>query len=354
MANILIDLGHPADVHLFRWPAHTWMQNGHRVLFTALDREVIVQLLEHFQLPHQVIYKRQPGKWRLILELILRTWVTWRAARRFKPDLLVSMGNPTVGVSAWLMGKPYLALTDTEHSREQQILFKPFASVIATPDIFRGSLGPKQVRYRSYHELSYLHPDVFTPDPDQLVALGLDPHETYFIVRFVAWGASHDVGQKGFTRDQKIALLRELAKRGRVLLSVESGEIDLEFAPLVTTFPPEKVHHLLAYATLYVGEGATMASEAAVLGTPAIYVNSLTMGVQEDEQRYGLLTMLPDGSQALTTVQALLATPDLKAVWQARRAALLKDKINPGPWLVSLGNRLLENPHYRPEPPTGA
>ncbi len=35
---------------------------------------------------------------------------------------------------------------------------------------------------------------------------------------------------------------------------------------------------LLAYATLFIGEGATMASECAVLGTPAIYVNSLQLG----------------------------------------------------------------------------
>jgi predicted glycosyltransferase len=353
MANILIDIGHPADVHLFRFPAQTWMKAGHQVLFTALDREVIVHLLKHFQLPHQVIYKRRPGKWRLALELVQRTWATWRVASRFQPDLFVSMGNPTVGAPAWLMGKPYFALTDTEHSREQQILFKPFASLIASPDIFRGSLGPKQVRYKSYHELSYLHPDAFTPDPQQLANVGLEPGEVYFIVRFVAWGASHDVGQKGFTREQKIALLRDLASRGRVLLSVENGVIDPEFSPMVTTFPPEKVHHLLAFATLYIGEGATMASEAAVLGTPAIYVNSLTMGVQEDEQRYGLLIMLSDGTQALVRVRDLLATPNIRTIWQERRGRLLAEKINPVPWLVAVGNGLLENPHYRPDSSSG-
>jgi hypothetical protein len=44
----------------------------------------------------------------------------------------------------------------------------------------------------------------------------------------------------------------------------------------------------------------------------------------------------------------LLAMPDLKTVWAERRAKLLADKINPTPWLVQLGLRLLENSHYRP------
>src|SRR5262249_42514576 len=152
-------------------------------------------------------------------------------------------------------------------------------------------------------------------------------------------------------------LLRTLSARGRVLLSVEGGHIDPEFGSMVTTFPPEKVHHLLAFAQLYVGEGATMASEAAVLGTPAIYINTLTMGYVEDEQRYGLLHHLASGPAALSKVRELLATPDLKPRYAARRTRLLADKINPTPWLVDLGNRMLANrsyrPQARPQPPEG-
>ncbi|MBN8592637.1 MAG: DUF354 domain-containing protein [Anaerolineae bacterium] len=350
MANILIDVGHPAHVHLFRLAAGQWEAAGHRILFTALDREAIVQLLQYYQLPHQVIYKRQPGRWRLIRELIVRTWRTLLIAGRFKPDLFVSMGSPTMGLPAWLLRKPYIALTDTEHAREQHALFKPFASLILTPSIFTVEMGPKQVRYAANHELMYLHPEVFTPDVREIESLGLRADEPYFMVRFVAWGATHDIGERGFSGAEKRALVQALAQRGRVLLSVESGEVEAEFAPLVTTFPPEKVHHLLAFATLYIGEGATMASEAAVLGTPSIYVSTLTMGVQEDEQRYGLLFMIKDGKVALDKVLELLETPNLKAIWQERRAKMLTEKISPVSFMVELGQHLLENPHYRPQP----
>lgn len=348
MANILIDIGHPAHVHLFRNAARAWKAAGHEVLFTALDREIILHLLKMYQLPYRVTYKRRKGTLAKVVELVFRTISTYRIARSFKADLFVSFGSPTVGAPAKLMGKPYIALTDTEHATEQHALFKPFATVIATPDVFTRDMGSKQARYAGFHELMYLHPGEFTPDPHELESLGLRPDERFFVVRFVAWEATHDVGESGFSADDKRALLRELSSKGRVLLSVESGDIDTEFRPLVTTFPPEKVHHLLAFATLYIGEGGTMASEAAVLGTPSLYVNTLTMGYIQNEAQYGLLYQFHNGREALEKARELLAMPDLKSVWAERRAKLLADKINPTPWLVELGNRLLENRHYTP------
>lgn len=349
MANILIDVGHQADPHIFRSAARIWQEQGHHILFTALDRDIILDLVKANGFPYRITYKRRKGRFALPVELVLRTLSTWRIARQFRADLLLSFGNPTVAFPAWLLRKPYIGLTDTEHAQEQHALFKPFATIIATPDVFTGDLGPNQVRYRGYHELAYLHPDEFTPDPAHLEPLGLKPGDPFFIVRFVAWRATHDIGQHGFSLEDKRALLRELSEHGRVFLSVEEA-VDPEFAAYVTKFHPAIIHHLLAYATLYVGEGASMASEAAVLGTPSVYVNSLIMGYILDLQdNYGLLHWYTDGAAALTKVRELLAVPDLKAVYRERRAKLLGEKINLTPWLVDLGNRLIENPRYRPD-----
>jgi predicted glycosyltransferase len=340
MANILIDVGHPAHVHLFRNAARDWQAQGHRVLFSALDREMILYLLQVYNLPYRVTYKRRKGKLALIVELAVRTLTTYWTARQFRADLFVSFGNPTVGIPARLLGKPYLALTDTDHATEQHALFKPFATVIATPTVFKPDLGSKQVRYTGFHELAYLHPGEFTPNSDELAPLGLKPNDRFFVVRFVAWGATHDVGQRGFSLAEKRELLRELSTHGRILLSVE-GNVEPEFAPFVTHFAPEKIHHYLAYATLYIGEGGTMASEAAVLGTPSIYVNTLTMGYILNARDYGLLYLCSNGKEALARTRELLAIPDLKQLWGQKRTRMLQEKINPTPWLVELGNRLL-------------
>jgi predicted glycosyltransferase len=348
LATILIDLCHPGDVHLFRRAGLAWQNQSHRVMYSSLDRETNAYLLEYYGLPHRIIWRRRAGKLALLAELLLRPWPLLRLIREVKADLVVSFGSMTAAFAAWLLGKPAITLTDTEHATEQHALFRPFSTLIATPDVYRGDFGAKQIRYRGYHELFYLHPDEFTPDWKELEALGLVRAEPFFVVRFVAWGATHDIGAHGLRLDEKRELLLMLSSRGRVLLSVEGGHVEPELRAMVTTFPPEKVHHLLAFAQLYVGEGATMASEAAVLGTPAVYVNTLSMGYVEDEQRYGLLHHFADGRAALSKVRELLATPDLKSQYADLRARLLADKIDPTPWLVDLGNGLLKNRRYTP------
>lgn len=43
--------------------------------------------------------------------------------------------------------------------------------------------------------------------------------------------------------------------------------------------PPEKMYDALAFSALLYGESATMASECAVLGTPAIYLDDFGQGL---------------------------------------------------------------------------
>ena len=57
----------------------------------------------------------------------------------------------------------------------------------------------KHITFNGYSELAYLHPNYFKADPSVLENLGLDKDEKFIIIRFVAWGASHDIKQQGFT-----------------------------------------------------------------------------------------------------------------------------------------------------------
>jgi hypothetical protein len=90
---------------------------------------------------------------------------------------------------------------------------------------------------------------------------------------------------------------------------------------------PEKIHDLLYYASLYVGEGATMATEAGLLGTPAVYVSSLvgTMGNYEELARYGLVESYREGAKGVQRAVALM--DDLHAKSERQRACqqMLRD-----------------------------
>ena len=69
---------------------------------------------------------------------------------------------------------------------------------------------------------------------------------------------------------------------------------------------------MLAHCRAFVGESATMASECAVLGVPAIYAAQTGRGyTNEQESRYGLVTnlrLLEWGSMQ-TAVDQILARP---------------------------------------------
>ena len=59
--------------------------------------------------------------------------------------------------------------------------------------------------------------------------------------------------------------------------------------------PVEDIHHLLAHAQMIVGESATMSSEAAVLGVPAVMIATTGRGYTDDEERrYGLVRHFTD------------------------------------------------------------
>src|SRR6185295_14985296 len=163
------------------------------------------------------------------------------------------------------------------------------ADYVCTPECYQGSVRGHHIRYPGYHELAYLHPNRFTPDPEVVRRAGIDPTARYAIVRFVAYKASHDIGTSGLTDQQKIRFVRALAEHGTVYVSSESP-LPAELEPNRLSAPVSDIHHIIAHARLLAGESATMASEAAVLGVPAVYISPFGRGYTDDEEaRYGLV-----------------------------------------------------------------
>jgi hypothetical protein len=84
----------------------------------------------------------------------------------------------------------------------------------------------------------------------------------------------------------------------------------------------------MAFARLFFGESATMASESAMLGTPAILVSTSRRGYTDElENPYGMLFTYDhrrDGQeQGLQKAEALLADPGTPALWREKHRAML-------------------------------
>ena len=81
-----------------------------------------------------------------------------------------------------------------------------------------------------------------------------------------------------------------------------------------------------------------MASEAACLGIPAVFISNTGRGyTTEQDKRYGLIRhySLDRWPEILDTMKAW-ASQDLNEAWQEKRRVMLKDKIDVTPWLVDL------------------
>jgi predicted glycosyltransferase len=334
--KILIDISHSPDVYFFRHAIQEWQKRGHEICIVARDQDIIFDLLEAHGLSYLSMGKDGRGLLGLAWELMRHESRVWRVMRSFRPDVVLEFGGTFVVHAAFLTRTPSIMFTDTEHAVIANSITFPFASVICTPSCFRLDLGAKQVRFDGFKELAYLHPRYFEPDVSVLSELGLSPGEPYTLIRLVYWGSAHDLGQKGFDAQGLREFIEQLSKHGRVFLSFEdTAPPDLE--PFRLRLAPEKIHHLMAFARLYVGEGATMATEAGLLGTPSIYVSSLvgTMGnFDELMNKYRLVYAFRKPREAMELAMTLLRDVSAKQEWQARRDRLLRDKIDVTQFMV--------------------
>jgi predicted glycosyltransferase len=344
--KILVDVSHPAHVHFFRFAIGEWERLGHQVRIVARDKDLTLPLLEEYGFSYDCLSSMREGVLGLALELVEHEARLLRFARRFRPDVMLNVGGTFIVHVAKLLGIRSIVFSDTENATLSNRITYPFADEICTPSCYRVDLGKNQVLYDGYQELAYLHPRYFTPDPQVLKEAGLHPDQRLFLIRFVSWGAAHDVGHNGFSLEGKRHLVQQLDVLGRVIITSEAT-LPAEFDPYRMSIPPTKVHDLLHYSSLYIGEGGTMAAEAALLGTPNIRVSTRTAGTHEErEQKYQIGYRIPDEGEAIAMAVELARDPKIREDFQKKRDAMLADKIDVTAWMV----RFVENTCERSSP----
>ena len=346
--KILVDIGHPAHVHFFRNPIKNWLKSGCEVFVTSRRKEIATDLLDSLEIPHKVLTSIGGGIIGLGKELISRNLKLLKVINQEKPDVMVGIGGIFIAQTGFLRRVPSIVFYDTENAHLSNLITYPFASLVVTPRCYQSWLPPWQLKYPGYHELSYLHPNHFQPDLDIAIQCGLMPDRKNFLIRTVSWQASHDVIEKGWNLDLLKGIVNLLADHGNVMISAE-GALPDELQKYSYQGAPEKIHHLMGHLTMFIGESATMASECAVLGVPAIYAAYTGRGyTDEQEEVYQLVKNVreldwPTISSAITEI---LATPP--ETWISRRETLLTDTINVADFVTDLTIKYPESvKHYR-------
>ncbi|MCH6201429.1 DUF354 domain-containing protein [Aquiflexum sp. LQ15W] len=345
--RILIDINHPAHVHYFRNFYKIMTDKGHQILVVSRNKEIEHALLEHHGIPFVSRGKGKDGKIGKFAYLLYADWVLLKISIKFKPDLFLNFLHPYPSHVAKILGKKSFVFSDTEHAALHHKLTVPFATKVFTPSCYRLNLGPKQIRFESYMDFAYLHPNYFIPDPSVLNLLGVDKKDKFVIFRFVSWEAAHDFGHQGMSMDNKRKAVKLVSEHAKVFISSERN-LPEDLEPFRIKIPVNKMHDCIHYASLVFGESATMASEAAVLGTHAIFMDNDGRGyTDEEEKKYGLVfnftESINDQEEAINKAVEILKNPDLESESKTKREKLLSEKIDTTEYMIKIVEEVENN-----------
>lgn len=327
--KIIFTIQHPAHVHLFRNAIEHLESRGDQVYVFAREKDIALELLDIYDIDHTVLAGASHSLGGLALRQAQYEVNLLRHARRIKPDVMLAMSEPGVAHVSSILGCPGIIFTDTEYATLQNALAFPLADRICTPTCYQDEIGEKQVWYPGYHELAYLHPNQFTPEPDVLSDVDLSPDDSFTIIRVNAFNAAHFRGDAGFT-DLK-SVIERIEDAGTDVLITSEPDLPPSLEKYNANVPLHKMHDLMYYADITIGESATMAAESAVLGTPAIFISTSRRGYTDElGDRYGLVyTFSGEDRQEAGLEKAVSILEDYEGEqWAQKRQNLLADKID--------------------------
>ena len=335
--KIIININHPAHVHYYRNFIKLMEAKGHQFCVINRDSKMINQLLDYYGIEHTIRNKRPEKKGTIPSLMYLLKMILWciRKSFAFHPDMYMGFASSACAITAWMFRKPSILIDDTEHNSMTHKLYMPVCSKVLTPFYFKKDLGnkDKQVRFNAYVEQLYLHSAYFKSSTQVLEELGVKSKE-YVIVRYVAYDAHHDLKVHPIPDEIKKTIVKEISKQYKVFVSLEKSVKDPFYDDYVLKISPEKMHDLEANAKFMVAEGATMASEAFLLGVPYLYLNPLIVGYIDYQctQYPNRCFKTTNADEALKIVNQLM---DIKIDSDAERRKVEGQTINPTEYLVN-------------------
>lgn len=336
MKTILFIISHPAHFHLFKNTIEALEADGYRTVIVIRPKDVLEQLCINSRMKYVKIKERSrtTGRIGLAISLLQKTWEICRIVRKEKPDLMIG-SDGVISYAGKLFGIPSFDCDedDAEATPLFAKMFYPFFTGIIVPTICSvGRWTDKKIGHHSYHELAYLHPNQFTPDRTKVEQYGIDTSKPYTLIRFAQLTAHHDVGIHGINTETAERIIDMLKPHGAIYITSERP-LEPQFESYRIHIDPLDMHHVMAFATLYIGDSQTMAAEAGVLGTPFVRLNDFSgrlayLNEIEDVYQLGFSHKSNDIEGFFQSINKWLDTPDRKEICALRRQKMLFEKID--------------------------
>lgn len=336
--NILVQLSHPAHFHLYKNAIYNFRNHGHNVFVLIKTKDILEELLKNAGIEYFNILPipHRGSKLGILWDMLVRDWKILRFCKKHKIDMLTG-STPEVAHVSKILRVYSVNLGEDDMSIVPAFakVTGPFLQCMLSPVTCQlGNLEKKGIHYPGFQKLAYLHPKRFIPDSNVLKKYNIPINKPYFLLRFAKLNAHHDNGVHGISAEIADKLVSILSKYGNIYITSERP-LESQFEQYRLNINPLDIHHIIAFALLYIGDSQSMAVEASMLGVPALrfndFIGKKKIGVMEELEKvygltYGISSQEPE--KLYEIIEDLLSTSNLKQEYQNKKEIMLKDKID--------------------------
>jgi predicted glycosyltransferase len=348
--RILVALNHPAHYYVFKYTVLKLIDLGYFVKYVIKEKDVLEKLLISENVEYIKINEKRNRKANVfsvvsngIIELINQDFNLFRLVKNWKPNLMIGTDISITHIGA-LLGIPSFVFNEDDYEINKFFckLSYPFATKIIAPYICSvGKYKKKKTSYNGFQKMAYLHPNYFHPDRSQVEEL-IGRAEQYFLIRLVSLTSGHDIEGKHLGLNETIVdrLIKELKPKGKVFISSEN-ELIPKYEEFRINIKPNKMHHLLAYASIFIGDSQTMCAEAGLLGTPFIRFNDFVgkigyLNEIENKFKLGFGIKTDNPEMVFERIRFIFSFENAKSIWQGRKKVLFDEKVDVAQWYTDL------------------
>jgi len=310
--RIFFDLNHPADFHFYKHLMIRLEEEGFELGISARDKDCLLPLLEE---AGRSFHCRGKGSTSFVGKyaqgLYLVAYLIWRLLR-FRPCCTLSLSSPYLIVASRILKIPTLCYDDTDINPRLHPLIR-MAHVVISPASYPILFHQHHYRIPAFKELSYLKPGQY-PVPAQ--------REGIFI-RLTKTDSVHHSSGDQLDKKEIQSFVEQVVPAHRVVLSSEKEILD---KVLVEDANVLHVHTDLNSCSVFWGNSATMAAEAALLGIPSVFVGAEVFSYLRDLEKAGLVHCFApaDLTPSLEKARELLSDSGTYERYVSRKNELLK------------------------------
>tara|TARA_B100002052_G_scaffold282299_1_gene292119 strand:- start:2296 stop:3351 length:1056 start_codon:yes stop_codon:yes gene_type:complete len=348
--RFLFYIGHPAHFYNFSVIAEKLVREKHSVLLVVRKRKIVEDLVRQSKFDYIFVSNKKKGASRLSLiwSVLNREFEVWRIIKRFKPDLMAGTDIVITHLGK-LFNIPAIVLCDDDSSVVPLLSsfgFR-FATAVVCPKVC--DITPynyKKIGYSGLQKMTYLHPKYFSPNKE-LIKDYIDIKQKYFLIRLVQLTAHHDKGISGINDKVLDNIIDKLTPYGRVYISCERS-IPEKYNKYKLSAPPNLIHHIMHYASLFISDSQSMTVESCILAVPSIRFSEFAGKIsvlEELEKKYKLtFGISPSNEQELLSrIQELIADNNIKDEWVLRRDKMLGSMIDVSEFIYELFKKKSKN-----------